>query len=136
MQCLGYYFLTYIRAVGIRGVNEIDTQFHSAAQDAYGLRPIRWFSPDSFARNSHRAVSETGNRQLAGYPKFPPGLRVSCLVLIDCSVHMGAVLLVKSFGNLPATSILFPLVQGRQVVSGIPSQQRNAACGGSRLVHA
>ena len=77
MQSLGNDLFTHEWAVGIRGVDEIDSQFHGAPHHSYGLGPIRGLTPDSFARDPHCAISKprdaqiVSNHEFAGFPGKP-----------------------------------------------------------------
>jgi hypothetical protein len=51
-------------AVGVGRVDEVDSQFHGAAQYANGLRPIRGLTPNSFARDPHRAESQARDAKI------------------------------------------------------------------------
>src|ERR1035441_755093 len=76
MQRLGNDLFAHEGTVGIRSVDEIDSQFHSAPYHSYGLGPVRGFAPDSFTRDSHCAIpkprdarrSQPGLRRAGGAP--------------------------------------------------------------------
>src|ERR1700693_4458461 len=57
VQRLGYDLFAHARTIGIRGVDEIDSQFDSAPQNSDGPRPICRLAPNSISRDSHRTES-------------------------------------------------------------------------------
>jgi hypothetical protein len=70
VQRLRYDFFAHVRAIGIRGIDEIDSQLDSAPQHPDGLGPIRGLSPNSLPRNSHRAESQARNPKVVSDQEF------------------------------------------------------------------
>src|SRR6202022_73863 len=64
VQRLSYDFFTHTGTIGVRGVDEIDSQFDSAPQNPDGLSPIRRLAPDSISRDSHRAEPQARNPKI------------------------------------------------------------------------
>jgi hypothetical protein len=64
MQGLGDETLTYARAIGVGGVDEIDSQLHRATQDCNRLVMIVRFSPDPVAGELHCTEPESVNRNI------------------------------------------------------------------------
>src|SRR6266576_3422440 len=58
-QRLGDQLLTYVWAVGIRRVNEIDIKLHGTAKNRYRPLAILWRTRDAFAGQAHGAEAET-----------------------------------------------------------------------------
>src|ERR1700687_3970034 len=80
MQRLSYDFFTHARTIGVRGVDEIDSQFDSAPQNPNGLRPIGGLAPNSISCDAHRAESKARNAKITSdqeLARFFRGLLVS-----------------------------------------------------------
>src|SRR5262245_49366362 len=56
---------THVGTVGVRGVNEIDSQFDRALQYTYRFGTIGWLTPDSVARDAHSAETKTIDTKIA-----------------------------------------------------------------------
>src|SRR5258708_40235256 len=70
MQRLRYDLFTHARTIGVRGIDEIDSQFDSAPQDPDALRPISSRAPNSISRPSHRAESQARNTKIVSDHEF------------------------------------------------------------------
>src|SRR5262249_32466152 len=81
VQRLGYDFFTYAGTIGIRGVDEIDSQLDRAPQNSHNLSPIRRLAPNSVSRDSHRAESQAGNTKIVSDLEFASLLR-ECVVAL------------------------------------------------------
>src|SRR5580693_2431643 len=53
MQSFGDDLFTHVGAIGIRGVDKIDSQFDSAPHDADGLGPVCGFAPYALTSDTH-----------------------------------------------------------------------------------
>ena len=53
VQSFGDDFFAHARAVGVRGVDEIDSQFDGTPQDTDGLGSICGLAPNSLSRDAH-----------------------------------------------------------------------------------
>ncbi len=71
MQSLRNNFFGHVRAVGIRSVDEINSQLYRAPHDSDRLRPIRRLAPNSFAGQAHGTKSEPGHSQVIANEEFP-----------------------------------------------------------------
>jgi hypothetical protein len=71
--------------MGVRGVDEIDSQFDSAPQNPDGLSPICRLAPNSISRNSHRPESQARNPKIFSDQEFA-GLFGGCLVSLHCEL--------------------------------------------------
>src|SRR5712692_5216280 len=85
VQRLSYDFFTHAGSIGVRGVDEIDSQFDSAPQNPDGLSPICWLAPNSISRDSHRTKSQARNPKIASDQEFA-GLFSGCLVSLHCGL--------------------------------------------------
>src|ERR1700733_5646014 len=88
IQRLGYDFFAHSGTIGVRGVDQIDSQFDSAPQNPDGLSPICRLAPNSISRNSHRAESQARDPEIASDQEFAR-LFGECLV----SLHWELVVL-------------------------------------------
>src|SRR5260370_37773336 len=70
VQRLSYDFFTHAGTIGVRGVDEIDSQFDSAPQNPDGLSPICRLVPNAMSRESHGAESESGNTKIVSDQEF------------------------------------------------------------------
>src|SRR5580700_10323204 len=70
VQCFGYDFFTHVRTIGVRGVDEVDSQFDSAPQNPDGLSPICRLAPNSISSDSHRAESQARNPKIVSNQEF------------------------------------------------------------------
>src|SRR5258708_3253083 len=70
VQRLRYDLFTHAGTIGVRGIDEIDSQFDSAPQDPDGLRPISRLAPNSISRDSHRAESQARNTKIVSDQEF------------------------------------------------------------------
>jgi hypothetical protein len=95
VQSLGNDLFTHSRAVGVRGVYEIDAQFDSAPQNADGLSPICRLAPNSVSRDSHRAKSQASYREVASNQEFA-GLFGGRLVSCHCGLLIRHMLLLSA----------------------------------------
>ena len=64
MQSLSNNFLAHCRPIGIRSVDEIDSQFHSAPQHANTFRAIYRLAPNSISRDAHAAESQSRHAEI------------------------------------------------------------------------
>src|ERR1700686_1863658 len=64
MQRLSNNFFTHAGTIGVRGVDEIDSQLDSTTQNPNGLRPICGLAPNSISRDAHRAESKARNAKI------------------------------------------------------------------------
>ncbi len=55
-----------LRAVGVGGVDEVDSQFNCPAQDAVAFGGIGGLAPGAFADQAHGAVAEAMDGKIAG----------------------------------------------------------------------
>src|SRR6202140_4561374 len=92
VQRLSYDFFTHAGTIGVRGVDEIDSQFDCAPQDPDGLSPIRRLAPNSISRDTHRAESQARNAKVVSDHEFASLFR-GYLVSLDVSSHCGLVIL-------------------------------------------
>src|SRR5579862_7401106 len=73
MECFGDEFFSRVRAVGIRCVDKIDSEFDGAAQNSNRFVAILRWPPDSFSREAHGAEAEavddeiSADAELAGF---------------------------------------------------------------------
>jgi hypothetical protein len=83
-QRLGNQFLAYIWTVGIRGIDEIDTELNGTAK--YRQRPttISWRSPDTFAGKAHRPETETMHGNLPAKRNISSLTRRKFFLVHDC----------------------------------------------------
>ena len=65
MQCLGDETLANYWAVGVGGVDEIDSQLDRASQDCDCLGMVGRFSPHTGTSELHRAEAEPANWNIA-----------------------------------------------------------------------
>jgi hypothetical protein len=70
VQRLSYDFFTHAGTIGVRGVDEIDSQLDSAPQNPDSFGPVRRFAPNSISRDSHRAESQAGGTKIASDQEF------------------------------------------------------------------
>src|ERR1700676_4612363 len=70
VQGFSYDFFAHVRTIGVRGVDEIDSQFHSAPQNSDGLSPIRRLAPNSGSCDSHPAESKARNPKIISDQEF------------------------------------------------------------------
>src|ERR1700724_1830197 len=92
VQRLSYDFFTHAGTIGVRGVDEIDSQFDCAPQDPDGLSPIRRLAPNSISRDTHRAESQARNAKVVSDQEFASLFR-GYLVSLHVSSHCGLVIL-------------------------------------------
>src|SRR3981189_1074918 len=85
MQRLGYDFFSHARTIGVRRVDEIDSQFDSAPQNPDSLSPICRLAPNSIPRDSHRAESQARNAKIVSDQEFAR-LFSGCLVSLHCGL--------------------------------------------------
>src|ERR1700674_3309733 len=91
VQRLSYDFFTHAGTIGVRGVDESNSQFHSAPQNPDGLSPICGLTPNSISRDSHRAESQARNTKIVPDQEFASLLSGS-LVSLHVSSHCGLVI--------------------------------------------
>ena len=65
VQRLADQFLGDVRAVGVRGVDEVDAELDEAAQHADAFVGVGRRAPDALARQAHRAESEAVDGEVA-----------------------------------------------------------------------
>src|SRR5207245_9598974 len=82
---LSYDFFTHAGTIGVRSVDEIDSQFDSTPQNPDGLSPICRLAPNSISRDSHRAESQARNTKIVSDQEFT-GLFSECLVSLYCGL--------------------------------------------------
>src|ERR1700724_789127 len=92
MQRLSYDFFTHAGTIGIRGVDEIDSQFDRAPQNPDGLSPIRRLAPNSISRDTHHAESQARNAKVVSDQEFASLFR-GYLVSLHVLSHCGLVIL-------------------------------------------
>src|SRR4029077_19775263 len=85
VQRLSYDFFTHAGTIGVRGVDEIDSQFDSAPQNTDGLSPICRLAPNSISRDSHRAESQARNAKISSDQEFA-GLFSERLFWLHCGL--------------------------------------------------
>src|SRR6202023_1543989 len=85
MQRLSYDFFTHAGTIGVRGVDEIDSQFDSAPQNADGHSPICRLPPNSISCDSHRAESQARNTKIISDQELA-GLFGELLVSLHCGL--------------------------------------------------
>src|SRR5450631_4366056 len=57
-QRLGNQFLTCMRTVRVRSVDELDIKLHGAAKNRQRGLPVLWGAPDALSRKAHRSETE------------------------------------------------------------------------------
>src|ERR1700735_48042 len=70
VECFGNNFLAYARAVRIGGVDKINSERDGIVKNADGFVAVLGLAPNSFAGDSHRAVAEAVDAQVASNLKF------------------------------------------------------------------
>src|SRR5579864_3990919 len=65
MECFGDEFFSHVRAVGIRCVDKIDSEFDGAAQNSNCFGAILRRAPDSFSREAHGVEAEPIDDEIA-----------------------------------------------------------------------
>jgi hypothetical protein len=65
MQRLSDKLLTHIGAVGVSGIDEVDTDLDGSPQDRSRLVPIRRIAPYSPTGDAHRPEAEAVDRHVA-----------------------------------------------------------------------
>src|SRR6202166_178839 len=92
IQRLRDNLFTHMRSIGVSGVDEVDSQFHSTPQNANGLGPICGLSPNSGSSDSHRAESQARNTEIASDQEFA-GFFSGRLISLHCKfliLHMSS----------------------------------------------
>src|SRR6185437_12591066 len=69
MQSLRNNFFAHVRAVGVRSVDEINSQLDRTPQNPQSLGPIRGLAPNSLAGKPHRTKSKARHSQIAADKK-------------------------------------------------------------------
>src|ERR1700756_1545781 len=64
-------FFSHMRAVGIRRVDKIDSEFNGAAQNSNRFVAIFRRPPDSFSREAHGAEAEPVDDEIAADSELP-----------------------------------------------------------------
>src|SRR4029077_12600731 len=97
---------THVRAIGVRGVDEIDSQFDSPPQDPDGLSAIRGLAPDSISRDSHCPESQPRNTQIISDQEFAslPGKSLS---LMHCRLAAFHIVPPYPLSMAPRSSTVF-----------------------------
>src|SRR5713101_6392016 len=85
VQRLSYDFFTHAGTIGVRGVDEIDSQFHRAPQNPDGLSPICRLAPNSISGDSHRAEPQARNPKIVSNQEFAR-LFSGCLASLHCEL--------------------------------------------------
>src|SRR6266478_1892885 len=85
VQRLSYDFFTHAGTIRVRGVDEIDSQFHSPPQNPDGLRAVGRLAPNSNSRDAHRAEPQARNPKIVSDEEFPR-LLSRCLASLHCEL--------------------------------------------------
>src|ERR1700687_370968 len=85
VQRLSYDLLTHAGTIGVRGVDEIDSQFDSAPQNPDCLSSVRMFAPNSTSRDSRRAEPQARSPKIVSDQEFAR-LFSECLVSLVCGL--------------------------------------------------
>src|SRR5438094_6133678 len=69
-QCFGDQLFADARAIGVRGINEVDAQLYGTPQDGQRAGTVPGWSPDPFACNTHSSEAKTMHGKLTAEGHF------------------------------------------------------------------